>query len=317
MLQPDMKLVGIVKTKPDYKTKIGLKKGYEFYAPTEKELKNFEKKEVKVNGTLLDLLKQVDVIVDASPGGVGEANKPIYEKNDSGVIFEGGEEAYVADVSFVAQCNYNKAVGAKFVRSVSCNTTGLCRTLHAIDNAFKIKRACATIVRRAVDPDDVKRGPVDAIVPDPTKLPSHHGPDVNSVLPSLRITTMALKVPTTYMHVHAISATVEKRPKPGDVVDVFGNTTRVMLVDGEDGLTSTAHLFDYARDLGRRREDLYEICVWRESVTVVDDEVFYMQAVDQEADVIPENIDAIRAVTRATDGINSIKTTNRTLGIFK
>ncbi|MFH1328797.1 MAG: type II glyceraldehyde-3-phosphate dehydrogenase [Candidatus Bathyarchaeota archaeon] len=317
-LQNDMKLIGVVKTKPDYKANIAIKKGYSIYSPTEKELESFKNAGIKVAGTLDDLLGEIDIIIDGTPGKVGALNKGVYEKKGVKAIFEGGEKASVADVSFVAQCNFDKAVGSKYIRCVSCNTTGLCRTLNALDRTFGIKRARATLVRRAADPNDIKTGPVDAIVPDPTELPSHHGPDVNTVLPELPITTMAIKVPTTYMHVHTLSVTLKKPVTKEAVLKVFEDTTRVILVSKSEGIASTAHLFDYARDLGRSREDLYEICVWRESVTVVDDnEVYYMQAVHQEADVVPENIDAIRAALNTSNAEESIKKTNNTLKILK
>jgi len=316
-LQPDMKLVGVAKTKPDYKAKLAVKKGYGVYAATEEGVKAFKEAGIEVLGTVNDLIENVDIIVDATPGGMGEQNKDTYIKNNVKTIFEGGEKARTADISFVAQCNFDEAVGKNFIRCVSCNTTGLCRTLHALDVAFGIKRATATVIRRAADPEDVKKGPIDAIVPDPTSLPSHHGPDVNTVLPNIPLTTLALKVPTTYMHVHAISAILQKPVKREDILNVFENTTRVILVTREDGITSTAQLFDFARDMGRPREDLYEICVWRESVALVENEVYYFQAVHQEADVIPENVDAIRASLETSDREKSMKITNATLNILK
>ena len=316
-LQPDMTLVGIVKTKPDYKARIAIDKGYTIFTPSEKEVANFEKAGLKVSGTVADMLKNVDVVTDATPADVGKKYKPSYMKAEVKGIFQGGEEADVADLSFVAQCNFDKAEGRHYLRAVSCNTTGLCRTLNALDQNFGVKKACATIIRRATDPDDVKRGPINAIVPDPTKVPSHHGLDVNTVLPHIPITTMAVKVPTTFMHVHTVSATLRNRASQDDVIEVFENTTRVILVTGADGIQSTAQLFDYARDLGRPRNDLYEICVWRESVNVVEDEVYFMQAVDQEADVVPENIDAIRAITGLATAEKSMKTTNDSLHIIK
>ncbi|WP_309492025.1 type II glyceraldehyde-3-phosphate dehydrogenase [Candidatus Hecatella orcuttiae] len=316
-LQPDMKLVGVAKTKPDYKAQLALKKGYPLYASGEAGVGEFEKAGLKVEGTVEDLLKTVDIIVDATPGGVGEKNKPAYEKARVKAVFEGGEKARVAAVSFVAQCNYDKAYGADTIRVVSCNTTGLCRTLHTLDSVFGVKKARATLIRRAADPEDIKRGPIDAIVPDPTTLPSHHGPDVNTVLPTLPITTVALKVPNTYMHVHSVSADLRQPVKSEDVIEAFQRAPRVLLVGKDEGLISTAHLFDFARDLGRPRQDIYEICVWRESVMVVDGEVHYLQAVHQEADVIPENIDAIRAALKSADVEKSMKTTDSTLKMLK
>ena len=57
------------------------------------------------------------------------------------MIFQGGEKAEVAEVSFIAQSNYNDSWGKNAVRVVSCNTTGLSRVLGAIDRKFGVKQA--------------------------------------------------------------------------------------------------------------------------------------------------------------------------------
>lgn len=317
-LQPDMKLVGIVKTRPDYKTKIAIRKNCDVYSSDAESMRLFEKEGVPIKGTLNDLLKEVDIIVEAAPKGVGERNKPIYEKAGVKAIFEGGEKARVADVSFVAQCNYDKAYGKRFVRSVSCNTTGICRTLHAIDGAFGVKKARVVLVRRAVDPDDIKRGPVNAIVPDPITLPSHHGPDVNTVLPELPIVTVALKVPSTHIHVHSLSVELKsKNVSEKGVVDVFEKTPRVVLISGDkDNIRSTGQVIDWARDLGRSRGDVYEACVWSDSISMVDGELYYFQAIHSEAIVVPENMDAIRASLKIMSRDESIKKTDRALNVL-
>jgi len=73
---------------------------------------------------------------------------------------------------------------------------------------------------------------------------------------------------------------------------------------------------EYARDLGRPRSDLFEIAVWKESLNVVDGELYYMQAVHQESDVVPENVDAIRAMLELEDDpAKSIEKTNKAMGI--
>ena len=46
-----------------------------------------------------------------------------------------------------------------------------------------------------------------------------------------------------------------------------------MVVEAAAGLGSTAELMEYAKDLGRSRNDLYEIPVWKESVNVVNNEL--------------------------------------------
>ena len=90
-----------------------------------------------------------------------------------------------------------------------------------------------------------------------------------------------------------------------------------MLVRAGDGLGSTAEIIELSRDLGRPRYDLWEIAIWEESVNVVDNEVFYMQGVHQEADIILDNIDCIRAITGVEkDAKASIRKTDKAMGVM-
>ena len=102
-----------------------------------------------------------------------------------------------------------------------------------------------------------------------------------------------------------------------EIIDALEKRSRVLVVDASEGLGSTAELMEYAKELGRNRNDLYEIPVWRESINVVGNELYYMQAVHQESDVVPENIDAIRALLEMeSDNEKSIAKTNKAMGIL-
>ena len=173
------------------------------------------------------------------------------------------------------------------------------------------------MVRRGADPGQVKSGPINAIVPNPPTVPSHHGPDVQTVMYDLDITTMALLVPTTLMHQHNLMVELENPPSLDDVIDTLEATPRVMLVEAGKGLGSTAEIMECARDLGRPRSDLNEIAVWKESLNIKDGELFYMQAIHQESDVVPENVDCIRAMLEMEeDPAKSIERTNKNMGIM-
>jgi glyceraldehyde-3-phosphate dehydrogenase (NAD(P)) len=315
--QPDMSVAGIVKRNPDYKAKISALKGFHLYAADKESKQLFEKANIKVAGETEDLIKNVDVVVDASPSGIGFKNREIYRKLTKKAIYQGGESAETADISFVAQCNFDAALRKNSARVVSCNTTALCRVLKSVDNEFGVKRARAVIMRRATDPDDPERGIIDAVSVDP-KIPSHHGPDVNTVLPDMEVITAALKIPTTHMHLHTLiislrdpAATAEK------VSEVLAKTTRVIPVSKADGFKTTGQVFDYARELGRWRSDLYEVAIWTDSVKVIDGELYMYMGVGQEAIVVPENIDAIRALSGGYSREESIRITNKTLNILK
>jgi glyceraldehyde-3-phosphate dehydrogenase (NAD(P)) len=312
--QDDMKIVGVAKTKPNYEAKMALAKGYALYASNKDSLAKFDKAGVKVRGTLDDLLKECEIVIDCTPEESGY--KPVYEKANIKGIWQGGEEHSLTNLSFNAAVNYSECYGASYVRVPSCNTTGLIRTLHPLESSFGIESVLAVMVRRATDPYDSKKGPINAIEPE-LEMPSHHGPDVQSVLKTLNIHTIAVKVPTTIMHLHAISVKLKRTATPKDVLDVWSRSPRIKFVRGEDGVKSTAQIMEVARDMSRNRSDLYEIAVWEDGVHVVNDkQLYYFQAVHQESDVVPENIDAIRAMMKLEkDGKKSIEKTDRSLGI--
>ena len=315
--QRDMKVVGVTKTKPDFEAKMAIKKGYKLYCAIPDNVKLFEEAGLEIEGTIEDLLNDADIVIDCSPNKVGAQNKELYyEKAGIKAIFQGGEKANVAEVSFNALANYEKAMGKRYVRVVSCNTTGLVRTLYLLDTNFGIKKVRAVMIRRVVDPKEDKKGLVNGIMPDPVKLPSHHGPDVQTVLPHIDITTVAFKVPTTLMHVHSLNIELKDKVDVDKVIEVFENEPRILLVSKDEGFTSTAKVIEFAREL-RLRYDLFETVVWKDSISIVGNELYMTQAVHQEAIVVPENIDAIRAMFELAEKEKSIQMTNESLDIGK
>ena len=314
-MQKDMKLVGVTAHTYSFNTEVAKQKGYRIFSiDGDEELKE---NGIKTDGTVHNLLEEADVIVDATPRKIGKENiEKLYKPGKVKAIVQGGEKHETTKTSFVAQCNYSEALNKDFVRVVSCNTTGLCRTLNAL-NKFDITSVHATMIRRGADPWDIHHGPINAIVP-VLEMPSHHGPDVQSVLPKCQIFTTALSVPSTLMHIHSVIADVRKKVNVDDVIDVLNNSTRIRIVRNAEHLRSTAEIMEFARDLGRLRGDMPEICVWKEAIGTVSNgynKLLYMQAVHQESDVIPENIDCIRAMTGFKDADKSIEMTNKTFGI--
>ncbi len=314
--QDDMEIVGVVKTKPSFEARIAEEKGYELYTTARENIELFKKSKMDVSGTLEELLEKADVVVDATPGDFGEEYKKLYEKHNINAIWQGGEEHELTGFSFNSEANYSEAIGRDFARVVSCNTTGLVRVLYALDTAFGVKKARVTLIRRAADPNDIKTGPINALIPDPIKLPSHHGPDVNSILPDIDITTMAVKSSTTLMHLHALNIELKETASEDEIIKVFGGRPRIRLVSSKDRIKSTAEAMEFAKDMGRPRGDMWENVVWKDSISFHKGELYFFQAIHQESDVVPENVDAIRALLELEmDGMKSIKKTNRALGI--
>jgi len=311
--QEDMEVIGISKTKPNYEAAVANQLGYDIYAPAE-DIEAFEKAGIPLAGTIREMIGKADLVVDGTPGGIGEKNKPLYEKAGVKAIWQGGESHQLAGFSFNAVSNYDKALGRDFVRVVSCNTTGLCRVISPIDKELGINKVRITIARRAVDPNDIKKGPVNAIVLHPVTLPSHHGPDVKSVLPNINITSAALIVPTTLMHLHTVNMEVNTDCTTEDIKKIFGSQSRIRFVG--QGITSTAEIIEVARDIKRPRNDMWENCIWPESITVNEKELYFFQAIHQESIVVPENVDAIRAMMELeSDSAKSIEKTNKAIGL--
>ena len=153
-LQKDMELVGVTGHSYNYKIEIAKKKGIKIFAMD--GIEDFAKNGINVGGDVNKLLEQVDVVVDCTPKKIGRENKEkYYLPQKIKAIFQGGEKPDVGDASFVAQCNYDQALNKDYIRVVSCNTTGLCRTLYPINKKFGIESVHATMVRRAADPWDI------------------------------------------------------------------------------------------------------------------------------------------------------------------
>lgn len=311
LLQDDMKLVGVTANTYNYRIKTAHQKGIKIFpidSPPPTPWYGIE-----IAGDFDDLVKLSDVVVDCTPKGIGYNNKERYKYYGTKAIFQGGEGPDIGK-SFVSQCNYDEVVGSDFIRVVSCNTTGLCRTLYPIDQSYGINKVHATMIRRAADPWDIYHGPINALVPH-LVVPSHHGPDVRTIIPDLEIFTTSISAPTTLMHMHSIAVDLDSEPTVDEAIWLFKETPRVRVVHNSDGIRSTAEIMEYSSDLGRSRGDMPEVCVWSDTVGVWGKKLLYIQAVHQESDVIPENIDAIRASMGSCNKNESIRLTDSSMGI--
>ena len=313
--QPDMEIVGVSKTSMNADAYVAKARGYPLYIADLAKRADFEDAGVPIAGTVVDMIAKADIVVDATPGGVGLKNKPMYEEHGVRAIYQGGEKHATTGFSFNSSVNYDGAKGRQFVRVVSCNTTGLVRVINEVDRAIGVEKVRAVMVRRGGDPGDIKRGPIDAIVLDPVTLPSHHGPDVQSVLPHIDITTGAMIVPTTFMHMHTVQMSLKRPTTREQVIELFRGHSRIGLVNRAAGIKSSAELKEHMQDIGRPRSDMWENGVFEESISVVDGtELWLFQAIHQEADVVVENVDAIRAMASDVPGAESIRMTEKALG---
>ncbi len=313
--QPDMEVLGVAKTRPNFEASGAIEKGFDLYAAIEERKPRFEEAGIDIAGDVEELVEASDIIVDACPSGIGADNAEMYQEYETPALLQGGEDADVVDSSFNARANYDTVEGDDLVRVVSCNTTGLSRLIAPLREEYGVEKVRATLVRRGGDPAQTDRGPINDILPNPVTLPSHHGPDVNTIFPDLAIDTLGLKVPATLMHMHSINVTLESEADAEEVRDLLDQQDRTFVIPEWLGLDGAGAIKELAQDAGRPRADIWENCIWGESITVEDNDLYLFQAIHQESDVVPENIDAIRAVLGTESQEASIETTNEAMGL--
>jgi glyceraldehyde-3-phosphate dehydrogenase (NAD(P)) len=248
---------------------------------------------IPISGTLEDLVKQVDIMLDATSAGVGLKNKEIYKKYGKKAIFQGGEKNAIADVFFHGYANYEQGLGVDYLKLTSCNTTGLIRAVDCIDREVGVEKVAVTIIRRVADPGDYHRGLTNALQID--KAPSHQAVDLMTIMPHVQATGILVHTPVTHGHIITVVMTPKKDISVDQAIAIFEKHPRIRVVSIDEGFLGNASLFRYARDLGNPRGDMYEIALWRDSVVKSGRDLMFAINIPQEAVVIPENIDAIRA----------------------
>ncbi len=317
-LQKDMELVGVAAVAPTLALRALTVKGmpYALYLASEENRAKFEQLKIPVSGTLEELVRKCDIILDATSAGVGAKNKELYAKYNKKAVFQGGEKNSVADVFFHGYANYEKGIGKQFLKLTSCNTTGLIRAVDCLDRDYGIKKVAITIVRRVADPGDYHRGLTNALQID--KAPSHQAVDLMTIMPHIDATGILIHTPVTHGHIITVVATGHKKITKEMALESFLKHDRIRVVSIDDGFLGNASFFRYARDLGNPRGDMYEIGLWSDSIVESGDEIMFAINIPQESVTIPETMDAVRAACEMqTDRLEGIGKTNTYLGMGK
>lgn len=293
-LQEDMELIGVADLKPTISVRALKHKGmpYKMFNVMPED-KSMEDAGIPVSGSFEQLVQEVDIMLDSSPGGVGVKNKAIYEKYNIKAVFQGGEKNEVADVFFHGYANYEQGVGQDYLKLTSCNTTGLIRTVDMMDRAVGLDKVAITIIRRVADPGDYHRGLTNAL--QVAQAPNHQAVDLMTIMPHIPCTGILVHTPVTHGHIISVVATPKSKLEKKDLLEMANEHPRIMPVRLEDGFHGNASMFRWARDIGNPRGDMYEVALWDESIVNSGDDIMFAINIPQEAVVIPENIDAIRA----------------------
>ena len=315
-LQDDMELVGVSDVAPTLGVRALHERGmpYDLYAAAPGAEDAIGAAGIPVEGSFDDLLGQVDIMLDAAPGGIGAKNKEKYAAAGVKAVFQGGEAGEVADVFFHGYANYPEGVGKDYLKLTSCNTTGLIRAVHALDEAFGMDKVTITIVRRVADPGDTHRGLTNVL--EVEAIPNHQAVDLMHIMPHVKATGLLIHTPVTHGHIITIVATPKEKATKEKVLEAFNAHPRVRVVRIEDGFNSNAALFQYARYLESPRADMYEIGVYEEMIGFNEDDIVFAIYIPQESIVVPETIDGVRAaLSMQTERDEAVGLTNRYLGM--
>jgi glyceraldehyde-3-phosphate dehydrogenase (NAD(P)) len=315
-LQNDMELAGVCDVISDWRIQTAVNKGYHIYAATPEAKSNMEQVGIPLAGNMADLLDVADLVVDCTPKKIASQNVQMYRERKMKFILQGGEKHETTGHSFSAENNYASALNRDSTRVVSCNTTSIVRTLSALKRAGLLESARGTLLRRATDPWESHLGGImNTLVPE-KDIPSHQGPDAQSVDPELDVVTMAVKVPETLSHLHYWNIRLTKKVDKIEVIEALQTSSRITFINYSDGLVSNNTIKERYLDMGRPWGDMYEVALWQDMLKVEGNELYYAYVVDNQAIVIPETIDAIRALTGLeTQAKKSIEKTNKSLGV--
>jgi glyceraldehyde-3-phosphate dehydrogenase (NAD(P)) len=190
--------------------------------------------------------------------------------------------------------------------------------LGALKNAGLLKKARGVLIRRATDPWESDHGGVmNTVVPE-TVIPSHQGPDAQTVIPDLDVMTIAVVAAHTTSHLHAWTVELTRSATKDEVLAAFQAVPRIAFLRASEGVVALNSTLEMMADLGRPRGDMWEVGLWEDSLTVKDNELFYNYQVYNQAIVVPETIDAIRAVSGIEkNGLESIARTDKALGVVR
>ena len=286
---PEIQVIGVGKYSPDSKVNEALSSGLNVYVPKSKEseFSNFE-----ISGNIETALNDCDLVIDASPGGVGFQNKKnLYEPKNLSAIYQGGEsivgENAVSDLLFNSRVNYSDAFKKRHVMQGSCNVTGMGRILQPLREKYgeSIRRFDVTLIRRWADIEQN-----DKTVPDTIELTEHphHGEDVKSYFgKDAPLFVRAIKVPTRQMHLHIMDIRFNSNaPSSNELHSVFKDEYGVATIWTAKG---TKDVRDFANSMNFSFKDTNMIHIHANMTTSIDDTIQLMYSDDQTGIVIPEN----------------------------
>ena len=139
-----------------------------------------------------------------------------------------------------------------------------------------------------------------------------------TIMPHINATGILVHTPVTHGHIITVLATAKDGRKitREEAIEAFRAHPRIRTVTIDEGFKGNASFFKYARDLGNRRADLYEIGLWEDSVVESGNDIMFAIHIPQESVTIPETIDGVRAVMQMQPtSAEATAATNKNLNI--
>ena len=263
-----------------------------FYADA-RVREEFNTLDVATKGSFNDLIEEVDLIVDCGTSKKSSVRLSRYQDASVKSIFQGGEKHEKIGFTFSSFANYDDAKEKSALKIGSCNTTGLVRTLLPLHCRYGIDSVHGVMVRCATDPNKAEKGVSNAAHFVPGL--SHHGEDIERLIPGVKFYSQAVAVPMIFGHVAFLSIRMKHRPDRDETIEILRESPRVQL--SRDGQRhTTAELYHAALEKNRSRDDTYEVVIVEESIDCVERELKLMIWIHMEAIVIPDTLDCVSAL---------------------
>ncbi|MCY4492009.1 MAG: type II glyceraldehyde-3-phosphate dehydrogenase [Thaumarchaeota archaeon] len=285
----EITVTGVGKYSPDEGVNQAISRGLDVYVPKDR-LAKFAGYDV--TGTIESALDDSDLVIDASPGGMGFRNKQdLYVPRDMMAIYQGGESISgnmaVSDLLFNSRVNYDHIAEKKHIMQGSCNVTGMGRVIEPLRIKYgsRISRFDVTLIRRWADIEQKDKQILDTI--EMSENP-HHGDDAKTYLGGATpLFVRAVKVPTRQMHLHIMDVRFEKKaPEPSEIHDIFSDEFGVARLWTAKG---TKDVRDYAYTMGFNFTDTNMLHIHANMTASIGDTIHMMYSDDQTGIVIPEN----------------------------
>lgn len=286
---PEVTLIGVGKYSADKRVDVANSRGFDVYVPEDRTEKFVGK---KIAGTIRQAVRESDLVIDASPSGMGYENKKnLYDSEECRVIYQGGEtiqgDNSVSQTLFNSRTNYDSALNADHVMQGSCNVTGMGRVLKPIQEKYNefIKRFDVTLVRRWADLEQTEKEIPDTIE---WTVNPHHQDDVKATInQDIPLFLRAIKVPTRQMHLHIMDIRFQNiTPKFDEFLDIFKDEYGVAVLWTANG---TRDVREYAQSMKFSFSDTNMIHIHANMLSCAQDTLQLMYSDDQTGIVIPEN----------------------------